>query len=96
MHSSSARLCGATDHWWLAARRSDLRLLKAASPGPMKALATEFRGEDAAHTLSTGLSTHDIHSTGFRFPIPAAVVAVIAFGHVVTALFVYGLHLCGG
>ena len=73
-----------------------LRLLKAASPGPMKALATAFRGEDAAHTHATGLSTHDIHSTGFGFPIPAAVVAVIAFGHVVTALFVYGLHLCGG
>ena len=61
----------------------------------MKALATAFRGEDAAHTHATGLSTHDIHSTGFRSPIPA-VVAVIAFGHVVTALFAYGLHLCGG
>ena len=62
----------------------------------MKALSTAFRGEDAARTHATGLSTHAIHSTGFRFPIPAAVVAVIAFGHVVTALFVYGLHLCGG
>ena len=74
----------------------DSSALKATSPGPMKALATVIRGEDAAHTHATGLSTHDIHSTGFRSPIPAAVVAVIAFGHVVTALFVYGLHLCGG
>ena len=87
----------AADHWWLAASPlRTLRLLKAASPGPMKPLATAFRGEDAAHTHATGLSTHDIHSTGFGFPIPPAVVAVIAFGHVVTALFVYGLHLCGG
>ena len=74
----------------------DSSALKATSPGPMKALATVIRGEDAAHTHATGLSTHDIHSTGFGFPIPPAVVAVIAFGHVVTALFVYGLHLCGG
>ena len=70
--------------------------MKAASPGPMKALATAFRGGEVhAHAAHTH-TTHDIHSTGFRFPIPAAVVAVIAFGHVVTALFVYGLHLCGG
>ena len=96
MHSSSAFVEARP----LVACRSPLsrtlRLLKAASPGPMKALATVIRGEDAAHTHATGLSTHDIHSTGFGFPIPAAVVAVIAFGHAVTALFVYGLHLCGG
>ena len=63
----------------------------------MKTLATAFRdGEVHAHaarTHATGLFTHDVHSIGFRYPIPAAVVAAIAFGHVVTALFVYGLHL---
>lgn len=69
------------------------------APGPMKTLATAFRdGEVHAHaarTHATGLFTHDVHSIGFRDPIPApaAVVAAIAFGHVVTALFVYGLHL---
>ena len=94
MHSSSAFV--EARHWWLAARRSDSSALEGRLSRPMKALATAFRGEDAAHTHATGLSTHDIHSTGFGFPIPPAVVAVIAFGHVVTALFVYGLHLCGG
>ena len=94
MHSS--RALWRYDHWWLAARRSDSRLLKATSPGPMKGLATAFRGGEVhAHAAHTH-ATHDIQSTGFPFPIPAAVVAVIAFGHVVTALFVYGLHLCGG
>lgn len=66
----------------------------------MKALAAAFReGEahaHAAHTHATGLFTRDIHSTGFRYPSPAAIVAAIAIGHVMTALFVYGLHLCGG
>ena len=82
----------------MVACRSPLssRLLKAASPGPMKALAAAFRGGEVhAHAAHTH-AMHDVHSTGFRFPIPAAVVAVIAFGHVMTALFVYGLHLCGG
>ena len=79
------------------------RLLSASclphAPGPMKTLATAFHdGEVHAHaarTHATGLFTHDVHSIGFRDPIPApaAVVAAIAFGHVVTALFVYGLHL---
>ena len=95
MHSSSA-FCGGTTIGGLPLAAQTLRLLKAASPGPMKALAAAFRGGEVhAHATHTH-ATHDIHSTGFRFPIPAAVVAVIAFGHVVTALFVYGLHLCGG
>ena len=61
----------------------------------MKALVSgeAFVNPSAAHAHDSSISTHDNHSTDFGHQIPAAAVAAITFGHVMTALLIFGLQL---
>ena len=63
----------------------------------MKALVAAFpRGEAHVHPIAAmgSIFTHE-YSVDFGHQIPAAAVAAITFGHVLTALLVYGVRLCG-